>query len=108
MDVFFAYVTVPSAEEGRRIGKILIEERLSACINILPQMESWYTWNDTLENAQEAVLIIKTTSDFREALQRRVLELHPYECPCVVFLPVVGGNPAYLEWIRQSTGKESS
>jgi len=103
MDVFFAYITVPSVEEGRRIGKILVEERLAACVNILPQMESWYAWKGGLENAQETVVIAKLPAHLREALQRRVLELHSYTCPCVVFLPVAGGNPAYLEWINEET-----
>ena len=106
MDVFFAYVTFPSIEAARRIGKILVEERLAACVNLLPQMESWYRWEGSLKGDPEVVLIAKTTSDFREALQRRILELHPYDCPCVVFLPVSGGNPAYLEWIHLETHKE--
>ncbi len=103
MDILFAYITAPSAEEARRIGKTLVEERLAACVNILPQMESWYRWQGKLENAHEAVLIAKTKSGLREALQRRVLELHPYDCPCVVFLPVSGGNRDYLEWITRET-----
>src|SRR5580704_8151603 len=103
MDAFFAYITAPSVEEARRIGKILVEEHLAACVNILPHMESWYAWEGKLESSQETVLIAKTQSDRREALQHRVLELHPYVCPCIVFLPVAGGNPAYLEWIHLET-----
>jgi periplasmic divalent cation tolerance protein len=58
-----------------------------------------------VDNSQESLLIAKTRADLREALQRRVLELHSYSCPCVVFLPVAGGNPAYLEWIARETGR---
>jgi periplasmic divalent cation tolerance protein len=78
-------------------------ERLAACVNILPKMESHYWWNGKIESDQEAVLIAKTRADAREALQARVIDLHPYEVPCVVFLPVAGGNPDYLDWITRET-----
>lgn len=104
MDVLLAYITTSNAEEARRIGKILVEERLAACVNILPQMESHYWWDGKVESAQEAVLIAKTRGDLREALQQRVLKLHSYSCPCVVFLPIASGNPAYLDWIVHETG----
>ena len=105
MDILFAYITTPDAETARAIGKTLIEEKLAACVNLLPGMESWYRWKGEIESARECVLIAKTRSGLREALQARVLSLHPYECPCVVFLPVNGGNPAYLEWIFHETEK---
>ena len=104
MDTLLAYITASNAEEARHIGKILVEERLAACVNVLPHMESWYWWEGKMEGAQEAVLIAKTRAELREALQRRVLQLHSYSCPCVVFLPIVGGNPAYLDWIARETG----
>jgi periplasmic divalent cation tolerance protein len=103
MDVTLAYITCPDLDDARRLGKILVAERLAACVNILPKMESHYWWNDKIESAQEVVLIAKTRSDAREALVERVLDLHPYETPCVVFLPVTGGNPDYLDWIARET-----
>jgi periplasmic divalent cation tolerance protein len=103
MDFLFAYITASGEEEARRIGKVLVEESLAACVNILPGMESWYRWNGKLENSREAVLIAKTRAELRDSLQRRVLELHSYDCPCVVFLPVAGGNPAYLEWLARES-----
>jgi periplasmic divalent cation tolerance protein len=103
MDILFAYVTCKDAVEARLIGKILVEDRLAACVNILPAMESHYWWNGKVESAQEAVLIAKTRGDAREALLERVLDLHPYETPCVVFLPVAGGNPEYLDWIARES-----
>jgi periplasmic divalent cation tolerance protein len=103
MDALFAYITVAGAEEARRIGKTLVAERLAACVNILPRMESWYWWEGKLESAEEAVLLAKTRLDLREPLTQRVLEMHAYQCPCVVFLPLEGGHPAYLEWIRSET-----
>jgi len=68
-------------------------------VNILPKMESFYWWNGKLENDQETVLIAKITDASRDALVERVLELHPYDTPCVLFLPVTGGNPEYLDWL---------
>ena len=103
MEFLFVYITAANVEEARRIGKTLIEERLAACVNILPQLESWYRWEGKVDNSQESLLIAKTRADLRDSVQRRVLELHSYSCPCVVFLPVAGGNPAYLEWIARET-----
>ncbi len=67
-------------------------------------MESWYIWEGKLENAQEAVLLAKTRSGLQESLLRRVREIHSYDCPCVLFLPIAGGLPAYLEWSLRATG----
>jgi periplasmic divalent cation tolerance protein len=103
MDILFAYITTKDTEDARRIGKILVAERLAACVNILPKMESHYWWQGRIESDHEAVLIAKTRADAREALLERVLDLHAYETPCVVFLPAAGGNPDYLEWIARET-----
>ena len=103
MEFLFAYITTPSPEEARRIGKTLVAERLAACVNLLPGMESHYWWQGKMESAQETVLIAKTRVDLKEELLDRVRDLHPAETPCVVFHPVVGGNPDYLEWIAAET-----
>ena len=103
MDVLFAYITTRDVDDARRIGKILVAERLAACVNILPGMESHYWWNGRIESAREAVLIAKTRAGARDALLERVRDLHPDETPCVVFLPVAGGNPDYLAWITGET-----
>ncbi|HEX2613479.1 MAG TPA: divalent-cation tolerance protein CutA [Fibrobacteria bacterium] len=102
-EVFFAYITCKDADDARRIGKALVTERLAACANILPGMESHYWWNGKVESSREAVLIAKTRGEARDALLERVLDLHPYETPCVVFLPVSGGNPGYLDWIARES-----
>lgn len=104
-DLLFAYITCKDVDDARRIGKTLVAERLAACVNILPGMESHYGWNGRIETSREAVLIAKTRAEAREALTRRVVELHPYEVPCVVFMPLAGGHPPYLDWIaRESAG----
>lgn len=97
------YVTTSSLEEGRAIGRHLVEERLAACVNLLPGMESIYRWQGGIETAQETVLIAKTRAVLVDQLNARVRELHSYDCPCVVALPIAAGNPAYLRWIGAET-----
>jgi len=104
MNPLFAYIVAADAVEARLIGKILVEERLAACVNILPHMESWYFWEGKLENAQEAVLLAKTRSGLQDRLLHRVKEIHSYSSPCILFLPITGGLPAYLEWSLRATG----
>lgn len=103
MAVVFAYVTVPSEAEAARIGRALVEERLAACVNILPGMRSIYRWQGRVEEAAEAVLIAKTRADRFTALSVRVRELHPYELPCIVALRIEGGDAGYLDWIRHES-----
>jgi periplasmic divalent cation tolerance protein len=103
MAVYFCYVTVPSREVALALGRTIVEERLAACANVLDGMTSVYWWQGTLEEASEAVLILKTRGELLERLSARIRDLHPYECPCVVALPIAGGNPAYLEWITGET-----
>jgi len=104
MDLVFAYVTASSPDEARRIGRALVEERLAACVNILPGMISIYRWQGAVETAEETVLIAKTRADLFETLSARVKELHSYEVPCVVELRLGRGNPDYLGWLEAETG----
>src|SRR3954465_753179 len=99
MEFLFAYITAPDVEEARRLGKILVAERLAACVNILPGMESHYWWQGKIETAREAGLIAKTRTVLCDDLLERVRDLHSAETPCVVFLPLAGGHPDYLDWI---------
>jgi len=98
----FVYITCASPEEANAIGKSLVEERLAACANIIPGMTSWYRWNDKIENGEETILILKSSAELADEVIRRVKELHSYEVPCIVFLPILEGNPDYLEWMRSS------
>lgn len=103
MEYCLLYMTAGSAEEARRIGAALVDERLAACANVIDGMTSIYRWEGTVRNESEAVLIAKTRRDLVDDVVTRVKALHSYTCPCVVALPVVGGNPAFLEWIGQET-----
>ena len=97
------YVTAPDAAVARSLARALVEERLAACANILEGMHSIYRWQDAVEEASEAVCLFKTTTERRAALFARVRELHPYEIPCIVALPILAGSAPFLEWIDAET-----
>ena len=97
------YVTAGSPEEARSLGQTLVAERLAACANILDGMTSLYWWQGTLQQAEETVVILKTRSALVPALTERVRQLHSYECPCVVALPISAGSDDYLRWIETET-----
>jgi len=103
MSYRFVYMTTGSREEARRIGRTLVEERLAACVNILDGMQSLYWWDGAVQDGQETVLIAKTRTVLLERLTERVRGLHSDRCPCVVALPIEGGNPAFLQWIGEET-----
>jgi periplasmic divalent cation tolerance protein len=97
------YMTAGAVGEARRIADALVSERLAACVNILPGMQSVYRWQDAIQHDDEIVLIAKTTAALVDRLGDRVRELHSYECPCIVSLAIDGGNPAFLTWISEQT-----
>lgn len=97
------YITAASAEEAVKIGRMLVGERLAACANLLGPIGSIYWWEGKLQEDEEAALIVKTTEALVERLVERVIETHSYSCPCVVALPIEGGNPAFLDWIGLET-----
>jgi periplasmic divalent cation tolerance protein len=80
-----------------------VYERLAACVNLLPEMDSVYAWRGGVERDRERQVIIKTTTARLDALERRLAELHPYEVPEFLVMPVAGGSAAYLQWLRGST-----
>ena len=103
MAVMIVYVTASDASEAQRIGRTLVEERLAACANILPTMNSVYWWEGKVQEAAEAVLILKTTESRLEALLTRVKALHSYDCPCIEAWPVAAGYRPFLDWVAQET-----
>ena len=104
MTVIFVYVTTGDGDEARRIGRQAVEEQLAACANILPGVTSIFRWQGELDEAEEVVLILKTTEEKLEQLINRVKVLHSYDCPCIEALPVVEGNRDFLEWVVRETG----
>ncbi|HET6781526.1 MAG TPA: divalent-cation tolerance protein CutA [bacterium] len=96
-------VTASTAEEAARIGRVLVEERLAACANLISSIASTYWWKGKIEEGGEALLVIKTRQDLVERLTVRVRAMHSYTVPEVIALPILGGNPDYLRWIEDST-----
>lgn len=99
-------VTAPSPDVGAALGRALVDERLAACVNVIPGLTSIYRWQGQREEASECLLVIKTDDTRYAELERRVLELHPYTVPEVLALPVERGAPAYVEWLRDSVAIE--
>lgn len=106
MPVLIAFCACPDPGSAARIAAALVEERLAACVNRLPGVASTYRWQGRIEQAEETLLLIKTTAERLPALQRRLPELHPHELPELVAVEAAGGLPAYLEWVATETGSD--
>jgi periplasmic divalent cation tolerance protein len=90
---------VGAPPDAERIARALVEERLAACVNVVPGVVSIYRWKGNVEQEPELMLVIKTMAAQLDALKARLLELHPYELAEVVVIPIVGGHQAYLDWL---------
>ena len=97
------YVTVPEGSEARRIGRLLVERRLAPSANVLPGLSSIYRWKGRIEEAAEAVLVLKVRTDLVERIVEAIREEHPYDCPGIVAMAITAGNPDYLAWIDADT-----
>jgi periplasmic divalent cation tolerance protein len=95
--------TLPADTDGDAFGTSLVEERLAACVNLLPLMDSVYRWEGRVERETERQVVIKTSRERVSALWDRVRELHPYEVPEFIVLPIIDGNDAYLRWVGEGT-----
>lgn len=94
------------AASAQQLARALVEQRLAACVNMLPAVHSIYRWEGAVEEAGEVTLLIKTTAARYPALEQAIVALHPYELPEVIAVPVSAGLPAYLGWIARETRKE--
>ena len=97
------YVTAPSRPEAEKIATTVVTEKLAACANILDGVTSIFEWEGKLCRENETVLILKTAEERVGALTERIKELHSYDCPCIVALPIEGGNPDFLNWVTEAT-----
>ena len=95
--------TCPDLETARKLARALVEQRLAACVNILPGVQSVYTWQGQVEEGGESLLLIKTRAALYPQVEDLVRREHPYEVPELVALDLVGGLPAYLQWLGEST-----
>ncbi len=103
MPLLIVLSAFPDAAAARTAAAALLNEHLAACVNILPGVESIYRWQGTVESSQEALAVIKTTSDRYPELEKRLRELHPYEVPEIVALPAAAVAESYLQWAVAST-----
>jgi periplasmic divalent cation tolerance protein len=96
------FTTFPAEGDATALAGTLVAERLAACVNLLPPMQSVYRWQGKVEQAEERQLIIKTTAASVDRLQARLMELHPYDVPEFLVLSVSDGSESYLRWVRES------
>jgi len=102
-DVVVVLSTVPDDESAEKIARTLVEERLAACVNVLPPMTSIYRWKGNVERDIERQMVMKTTRAKVDALRERLAELHSYELPEFVVLAVDAGSDPYLTWVQENT-----
>ena len=103
------FITTGTDEEAQEVAKALLNNRLAACVNIVPKINSLFWWRSKLDSAQESLLIVKSKASLVSEIVRLVKEVHSYETPEIIALPIIGGNPDYLDWIdkesKQDTGE---
>ena len=99
------FITASDKRQALKIGKVAVEERLAACVNVLPSIRSIYRWNGKVIVGQETLVILKTTEDRYRALERLILALHSYQVPEVIALPIKRGSRQYLGWVLSETNK---
>jgi len=101
------FITTADKEEAQLISKVLLEQRKAACVNMVPKVSSVYWWQDKIESGKESLLIVKTKAVLLEDLIAVVREVHSYENPEILALPVCGGSPVYLEWLDEVLSTEA-
>jgi periplasmic divalent cation tolerance protein len=101
-DKIVVFVTAGNSDEAAALARTVVEKRLAACVNVLPGVTSWYWWEGKVTEDREVVLVIKTSRDKFDALEKEVLRQHSYAVPEIIALPVVEGSKNYLNWIEES------
>ena len=107
MPLLMVFSTFPDANIARQVATTLVEERLVACVNLLPGVESIYQWEGKMESSQEVLAIMKTMDVSYETLELRIKQLHPYEVPEIVAVPAERVQEGYLRWVVSMTGAKS-
>ena len=100
------FITTSNKEEAQQIARASLEQRRAACVNIVPGVDSLFLWEGEIDNAREVLLIIKTKASQLSRLIDLVKDIHPYEVPEVIALPIIDGNRDYLEWIDREIGED--
>jgi periplasmic divalent cation tolerance protein len=102
-DALELHVTMPDKDRATSLARVLVDEGLAACVNIVPGVRSIYQWDGRIQEDEEVLCLIKTRPAVFDRARKRILELHPYEVPEILAFEVADGSPAYLEWLRKST-----
>ena len=97
------FITTGTDGEARRVAEVLLEQRKASCINIVPTVTSLFWWKDRIESDQESLLIVKGKASLLDEIVSLVKGVHSYDVPEVIALPIIGGNPDYLNWIGEET-----
>ena len=103
MNAVLVYITTSDIAEAEKIGNLLLKERLAACINIIDGMRSIFWWEGSLDQGRETILLAKTKAGLLDELTDTVKAAHSYDLPCILALPLVGGNRDFIEWICSET-----
>jgi periplasmic divalent cation tolerance protein len=103
--ILLALSTFPDVKVARRISDQLVNECFAACANIFPSVESIYRWKEKIESENETFVFFKINEDRKSAFQDKLRSLHPYDVPEIIFVPVVGGLPEYLQWVNENCGQ---
>ena len=101
---YVVLITTP-VDKGQQIARFIVENKLGACVNVVPQVSSLYWWQGKIENDKESLLVVKTSAQKFPLLVEEVKKVHPYTVPEIIALPVAEGNEDYLEWIDESIGQ---
>lgn len=107
MDTLLVFTNLPDRAAALGLASSLVERRVAACVNVLSECTSVYRWQNRMETAAEVPLLMKTTSAAYPALERTIRELHPYELPEIIAVPICCGLPAYLQWVAAETQSQS-
>jgi periplasmic divalent cation tolerance protein len=105
-EVVVVLTTMPADQRAEELARTLVDERLAACVNVLPPMLSVYRWQGRVDHGAERQLVVKTTQARLAALERRLSQIHPYELPEFLVLPIGDGSEAYLAWVIAQTEPE--
>ena len=103
--VVLVYTTYPSLVEAEKAGRAVVEQRLAACVNILPSMVSHYRWEGRVERGEEVVMFIKTRASFGDRVRKAIKAAHPYKTPAIMVIPVESVEDTYLRWIMAETDR---
>ena len=103
-DKIVVLVTARNAREGARIARLLLDQRLIACANLVPQVRSLYTWKGKTADEKECLMLLKSSRELFPALRAEIEKLHSYSVPEIIALPILDGSPNYLNWIAKSVG----